>query len=34
VALCGLLTLGVLVILIFGTYGIGYDAGDFIYVQF
>ena len=34
VALCGLLTLGVLLILIFGTYGIGYDAGDFIYVQF
>ncbi len=34
VALCGLLTLGVAIILIFGTYGIGYDAGDFIYVQF
>ena len=34
VALCGVLTLGVLVILLFGTYGIGYDAGDFIYVQF
>ena len=34
VALCVVLTLGVVVILIFGTYGIGYNAGDFIYVQF
>ena len=34
VLLCGVLMLGVAVILIFGTYGIGYDAGDFIYVQF
>ena len=34
VALCAALTLGVVVILIFGTYGIGYNAGDFIYVQF
>ena len=34
VALCAVLTLGVIVILIFGTYGIGYNAGDFIYVQF
>ena len=34
VMLCGVLMLGVIVILIFGTYGIGYDAGDFIYVQF
>lgn len=31
-ALC--LSLGVAVILIFGTYGIGFSAGDFIYVQF
>ena len=34
VLLCALLTVGVAVILVFGTYGIGYDAGDFIYVQF
>jgi len=34
VVLCAALTLGVIVILLFGTYGIGYDAGDFIYVQF
>ncbi len=34
VVLCGVLTVGALVILLFGTYGIGYDAGDFIYVQF
>ena len=34
VALCAALTVGVMVILILGTYGIGYDAGDFIYVQF
>jgi hypothetical protein len=28
------ITLGVVVILIFGSYGIGYNAGDFIYTQF
>ena len=34
VLLCACLTLGVIVILLFGSYGIGYDAGDFIYGQF
>ena len=34
VLLCVCLTLGVIVILLFGSYGIGYDAGDFIYGQF
>ena len=28
------MAVGICVVLIFGTYGIGYDAGDFIYVQF
>ncbi len=34
VLLCAVLTLAAVVIVIFGTYGIGYDAGDFIYGEF
>ncbi len=34
ILLCTALTLGVSVILLFGSYGIGYNAGDFIYGAF
>ena len=34
VLLSFVLTLAVSLILVFGSYGIGYDAGDFIYGQF
>lgn len=33
VLLCACLSVGVVVILLFGAYGIGYDAGDFIYMR-